>query len=219
MEGINNKFVVAPMIWPITQDGALTSAVINMEGYDQADIYIQIGTVTKAGAVTLEKGRVAGTVATALAFERYFSTGFIIEYNRPSVDAPAAVGETVTGAGAGSGVIAQDLGNKLVCYSYNGTTFVDDEVLTFSGGKTARAVGIQKHTDIMVPRPVVADTFNAENLAAKTYCIPVTAAMLGDGFKFVEVNIGDMDATGVAVFAVMSGPRCANTPPLRAVGA
>ena len=98
----------------------------------------------------------------------------------------------------------KDLGNKLICYAFNGTTFVDNEVLTFSGGKTAAANGIQKNEDIMVPRTATSNTFNLAAVASKQYVIPLDAADLGDGYDCFQVEIADCDtATHVAIFAIM----------------
>jgi hypothetical protein len=214
MEG---KSVVIPLVWPITQDGALVSDAISLKNYNHADIYIQIGTVTKAGAVTLQQGKAVASVATALPFTRYLSTGFILDYDGASVDTPAAAGETVTGAGGGIGYVARDLGGRLECYAFNGTTFVDNEVLTFSGGKTAVANGIQKNEDIMIPRTAALNTFDCAAVANKQYCIPVNGSMLTEGYDCVEVNIADMDATGVVAFAVLSEPRYLGDPPETAI--
>jgi hypothetical protein len=217
MNGINKDFVVVPLIWPISQDGALTSDIFSMKNYDQADIYIQIGTVTKAGAVTLSQGTVVSTAATSLPFVNYFSTGFILDYDGASTDVPAAAGETATGAGGGIGYVYKDLGNRLICYAQNGTAFVDNEVLTFSGGKTAVVNGTLKNEDIMVPRTAASDTFNATAVANKTYCIPVNGSMLTDGYDTIKVSIADMDTTGVGCFVVLSNPRYVGNPPETAI--
>jgi hypothetical protein len=214
MEQINNNHVVVPISWTNTQDGALVGDIISMKNYRQADFYIMIGdTIGKAGAVTLQKGVSVSSAATACAFTRYFSTGFVLEYDGASVDTPAAQGETVTGAGGGIGYVHRDLGGKLICYAYNGTTYVDNEVLTFSGGKTAVANGIQKNEDIMVPRTASSNTFDIAAVAYKMYCIPFTADMLGDGYDCVELNIADLDTTDLAAWVVLSGARyMAETP-------
>lgn len=208
MEQNNNKNVVVPLLWPDSQDGALVADILSMKNYRQADIYIMIGdTIGKAGAVTLQKGTSVSSAATSLAFSRYKSTGFILDYDGASVDTPAAAGETVTGAGGGIGYVYRDLGNRLVCYAHNGTTFVDNEVLTFSGGKTAVANGIQKNEDILVPRTATSNTFDIAAVASKTYMIPVSAEDLGDGYDCLELNVADLDTTKLCAFAVLSKPR------------
>ena len=215
MRGINGLNEVVPLVFPITQDGAEVSAIFSMKNYDKADIYIMIGTVTKAGAVTLSQGAKVAAAATSLSFTKYFSTGFILDYTGGSVNTPAAEGETVTGSGGGVGYVKKDLGGtagRLICYAYNGTTFVTGETLTFSGGKTAVANGIQKNEDIMVARTAASDTFNAAAVAAKTYCIPINGAMLTEGNTSVKVSIADMDTTGVVAFAVLGDPRYIGSP-------
>jgi len=214
MNRINADHVVVPLIWAYSHDGAIASDIINMKDYAQADIYLMIGAVTKAAAVTLEQGPSVSSATASLSFVNYFSTGFILEYDGASTITPAAAGETVTGAGGGIGYVYKDFTNKLVCYAYNGTTFVDNEVLTFSGGKTAVANGIQKYEDLMVPRVAASDTFNIAAVANKMYCIPVRSSMLTDGNTCVELNIADADTTLYAAWAVMSEPRyIGETPP------
>ncbi len=212
MDGINAKYVNVPLIWPITQDGALVSDIMSMKNVDQADIWIHIGTMTKAGAVTLHQGPSVSSAAVTLGFTRYLSTGFILDYDGQSVDTPAAADETVTGAGGGVGYVYKDLGGRLICYAYNGTTFVDNEVLTFSGGKTAVANGIQKNEDIMVPRTATANTFNCAAVANKSYCIPIHGSMFTDPNDCIELNIADMDSTGVTAYAVCTLNRYAGDP-------
>jgi hypothetical protein len=208
MQKENNVIKTVPLLWPDSQDGALASDIISLKKHPQADIYIMIGaTIGKAGAVTLHKGTSVSSAATALAFSRYLSTGFVLDYDGESVDTPAAAGETVTGAGGGIGYVYRDLGNRLICYAFNGTTFVDNEVLTFSGGKTAVANGIQKNEDIMVPRTATSNTFDIAAVGNKMYCIPINAADLGDGYDCLELNVADLDTTELAAWVVLSDAR------------
>ncbi len=218
MEGINNKFVVVPLIWAQQHDGAVASDIISLKIYNHADIFLMIGdTLGQAAAVTLHKGPSVSSATVALAFTKYFSTGFVLEYDGASVSTPAAVGETVTGAGGGIGYVYKDLGDKVICYAYNGTTFVDNEVLTFSGGKTAVANGIQKNTDIMVPRTAASNTFNIQAVADRLYCIPIDADMLGEDYDCLELNVADANTTDWAAFAVLSELRCAAEIPETAI--
>jgi len=209
MQKINNDFVVVPLTFPtVDQTGTISSDIFSMKNYRHAEIVIQVGPIGKAAAVTLNKSAAVAAATVALAFSRYLSTGFVLEYDGASVDTPAAAGETVTGAGGGIGYVYQDFGGKLVCYAYNGTTYVDNEVLTFSGGKTAVANGIQKNEDIMVPRTASSNTFNLAAVASKQYVIPIDADDLLDGYDCAQVEIADCDtATHVAIFAILSEPR------------
>lgn len=217
MDGINAKYSCVPLIWAQSNDGALVADVISMKNYNQADIWLMIGSVTKAGAVTLQQGTAVGSAATALSFANYYSTGFVLKYDGASVSTPAAAGETVTGAGGGIGYVYKDLGDRVICYAFNGTTYVDNEVLTFSGGKTAVADGIQINEDIMVPRTASSNTFDAAAVANKMYCIPVHGSMLTDGYDCVELNVADMDTTLVAAWAILSEPRYAADVPETAI--
>lgn len=209
MDGINRLFVKVPMTFPtVDQTSTVSSDIISLKNYNHVDLYITVGPIGKAAAVTLDKSSSVSAATADCAFTRYYSTGFILEYDGASVSTPAAAGETVTGAGGGIGYIYKDQGNRLICYAYNGTTFVDNEVLTFSGGKTAVANGIQKNEDIMVPRTATSNTFDLAAVASKQYCIPIDSAMLGDGYDCIQVEIADCDtATHLAIDAILSSPR------------
>jgi hypothetical protein len=209
MNKINKDYVVVPMTFPtIDQTGTISTDILSMKNYKHADIVIQVGPIGKAAAITLDKSSAVAAASADLAFSKYFSTGFVLEYDGASVDTPAAAGETVTGAGNGVGYVYKDLGGKLICYAFNGTTFVDNEVLTFSGGKTAVANGIQKNEDIMVPRTAASDTFDIAAVASKQYIIPLESEDLGDGYDCFQVEVADCDtATHVSIFAILSGPR------------
>jgi hypothetical protein len=219
MQQENNTIHTVPILWADSQDGALVGDVISMKNYRQADFYIMIGaTIGKAGAVTFHKGTaVGGSPSTALAFTRRLETGFVLKYDGPSVDTPAAAGETISGAGGGAATIVKDTGTALICYGYNGTTFVDNETVTCSGGKTVVADGIQVNEDIMVPVAVSSNTFNVNAAGYKLYCIPISAEDLGDGYDCVELNVADLDTTELAAWAVLSGPRFMADPPETAI--
>jgi len=215
MQKINNDYVIVPLLFAQQHDGALVGDVISMKNYRQADIFLMIGnTVGQAAAVTLQKGTAVGSAATAMTFSRYLSTGFVLEYDGASNDVIEAAGAAFTGAGGGAGVVYKDLGNKLIAYGYNGTTFVDNEVITFTtSGRTAVANGIQKNEDILVPRTAASNTFNIAAVVDKIYCIPVSAEDLGDGYDCIELNLADANTTDLAAWAVLSEPRyMAETP-------
>lgn len=216
MNGINGAVNVVPLYWAQSKDGAWASDIISLKNFLRADICLMVGAVTKAAAVTLEQGTSVSSAATALSFERYYKTGFVLKYDGASTGTPAAAGETVTGAGAGSGTILYDLGDKVVGYAFNGTTFVDNEVLTFSGGKTAVANGIQINEDILVPLTAASNTFNIEATANRMYVIPVEASMLTDGYDCVELNVADADTTLFAAWAILY-PRYSNEIPETAI--
>jgi len=209
MQKENNMIHTVPILWADSQDGALVGDVISMKNYRQADFYVMVGAVIgKAGAITFHKGTtVGGSPSTALAFTRRLETGFMLKYDAPSVDTPAAAGETISGAGAGAATIVKDTGTHLICYAYNGTTFVDNELITCSGGKTMTADGIQINEDMLVPVAVSSNTFNVDDVGYKLYCIPISADDLGDGYDCVELNVADLDTTELAAWVVLSDPR------------
>mgnify|MGYP001347556755 FL=1 len=216
---INVDYAKVPLLFPTTdQTGAVSSDIASMKNYRHVDLCINVGPIGKATAVTLNKSAAVAAATEALAFSKYYSTGFVLEYDGASTDTPAAAGETVTGAGGGVGYVYKDLGDKLICYAFNGTTFVDNEVLTFSGGKTAVANGIQKNEDIMVPRTASSNTFNLAAVANKQYIIPIDAADLGDGYDCIQVEIADCDTvTHLSIDAIFSKPRYGSEIPETAI--
>jgi len=216
---INVDYAKVPLLFPTTdQTGAVSSDIASMKIYRHVDLCINVGPIGKATAVTLNKSAAVAAATEALAFSKYYSTGFVLEYDGASTDTPAAAGETVTGAGGGVGYVYKDLGDKLICYAFNGTTFVDNEVLTFSGGKTAVANGIQKNEDIMVPRTASSNTFNLAAVANKQYIIPIDAADLGDGYDCIQVEIADCDTvTHLSIDAIFSKPRYGSEIPETAI--
>lgn len=201
-------YQVTPLIWAYSHDGAIASDIISLKNYKQADLFLMIGAVTKAAAVTVKKGANVTTCATACAFSRFYKTGFELDYDGASNETVEAAGAAFTGAGGGAGVVFQDTGNKIIGYEYNGTTFVDNETVTFtSSGRTVVANGIQKNEDILVPMTASSNTFNIEAVANRLYKIPITSDMLGDGYDTVCLNIADADTTFYAAFAVLYGAR------------
>jgi hypothetical protein len=206
---VNIDYAKVPLLFPTTdQTGTVSSDIASMGRFGHVDLCINVGPIGKAAAVTLNKSAAVAAATEALAFTRYYSTGHLLKYDGASTDAPAAAGETVTGAGGGISYVYKDLGGLLVCYAFNGTTFVDNEVLTFSGGKTAVADGIQYNEDIMVPRTASSNTFNLAAVASKQYIIPIDAAELGDGYDCIQVEIADCDtATHLSIDAIFSKPR------------
>lgn len=219
MQQENNTIHTVPILWADSQDGALVGDVISMKNYRQADFYVMLGAVVgKTGAITFHKGTtVGGSPSTALAFTRRNETGFILKYDGPSVDTPAAAAETILGAGGGRGTIVKDTGTALICYAYNGTTFVDNETVTCSGGKTVVADGIQVNEDILIPVAVAGNTFDIDDIGYKLYHIPISAEDLGDGYDCVELNVADLDTTELAAWVVLSGPRGMADPPPTAI--
>lgn len=206
---INVDYAKVPLTFPtVDQTSTVSSDIASMKNYGHVDLVITVGSIGKAAAVTLEKSAAVAAASTSLSFTKYYSTGFVLEYDGASTNTPAAAGETVTGAGGGIGYVYKDLGDKLICYAYNGTTFVDNETLTFSGGKTASANGIQKNEDIMVPRTASSNTFDLAAVSNKQYIIPIDAADLGDGYDCIQVEIADCDTvTHLAIDALFSKPR------------
>jgi len=212
MQGINRLFVKVPMTFPTTdQTSTISSDIISLKNYNHVDLYITVGSIGKAAAVTVEKSAAVAAATVACAFTKFLSTGCILKYTSPSVSTIAAKDETIAGAGGAAATLSQDTGTELIMHSWDGDTFVDGETVTLSGGKTVVANGIQINEDIMVPRDTASATTYTFDLAAvanRQYCIPIDADMLGEGYDCVQIEIADCDtATHLSIDAVLSEPR------------
>jgi len=216
MHGINNLYTVVPLVFPVDNAGTVTSNIISLKNYNQAEIYIMTAAaMTKTSAVTLHQGVSVSSCATSLSFTKYYQTGCKLKYDGASSSVAAAAGETATGAGTGVGTVYEDRGGVLILYDWNSTAFVDNEVLTFSGGKLAVVDGVLYDEDIMVPTDAVSDTFNITQVLDlnKLYCIPVNGAMLNQGMDCIELNLSDCDSpTLLAAWVILSEPRYAGMP-------
>lgn len=214
--GLNNKYVVVPLWFPIDKNGGGVSDIISIARYDHAELYIMTGAaVTQTATVTVLQGVSVTTCATALNFSLYYQTGFVLKYDGANRSDGSAAGVTVAGAGGGSGLIYEDLGDRVVCYDYNQTTYVDNEVLTFSDGKTAVADGIQINEDIMIPRTTATNNFaiTAVTDIHTTYCIPINGAMLVDGNDCIALSITDpLTPSLMVAYAILSNSRFGQTP-------
>ncbi|MCJ7564813.1 MAG: hypothetical protein MUP52_09525 [Candidatus Aminicenantes bacterium] len=223
MHGLNSKYVVVPGWFPKDAGGgARASDIISLKNYSQAEIYLMVGdTITAAMDVTLHQGTSVSSCATALPFEKYYQTGIMLKYDGASSGFPAARGETATGAGTAVGTVYEDKGGILVLYDHNVTAFVDNEVLTFSGGKTAVVDGVLYNEDIMVPTElaVAVNTFSITNIpdVNKIYCIPVNSKMLNQGMDCIEVNVSDPTLALMAIWFILSEPRFMTNPPPTAI--
>lgn len=212
MQEVNKSYVFVPLFFPTSdQTSTISSDIISLKNYNHVDLFITVGSaIGKAAAVTLNKSASVAAATVSLPFTKFLSTGFILKYDGPSTGVIATSGETISGAGGGAGTIYKDTGTELICYGYNGTTFVDNETVTLSGGKTVVANGIQINEDIMVPRSTASATTYTFDLAAvanKRYCIPIDSAMLGEDYDCCQVEIADCDtATYITIDAILSEP-------------
>ncbi len=218
MLGLNNKYAVVPGWVPVDKTGGGSSDGISLKNYHQAEVYIITGAaVTQTAAVTMEQGVTVTTCTTALPFELYYTTGMMLKYDGASTGVAAAPGETAQGAGGGIMTINEDLGGILIGHWDNVTAFVNDEVLTFSGGKLAVVDGIRYNEDIMVPTALAAgvDTFNITQVldVNKIFMVPINSSMLNEGMDCIELVIGDPLTPSLMVcFYILSQPRYAGLP-------
>ena len=212
MEGYAKKYHLAVGWNPIDKNGGGSSDIICLKNYQMAEFWIITGAaVTASAAVTMWQGQSVAAAATALGFTRYFDSGCRLKYDTVTVStAAAAAGETVTGAGAAVGTVYEDTGGEVILYNRNETAYVDNEVLTFSGGKLAAAYGTLFDEDIMIPRVATANTFTITLVhdANRRFMVPISAAMLTPPNDCVMLTIGDPGTPSLmCCFAVLSEPR------------
>jgi hypothetical protein len=223
MHGINNKYAVIPLWYPQDKGGGGVSNIISLKNYNQAELYLMTGAVITASAtVTIHQGVSVSSCATALAFTYFYQTGFMLKYDGASTSVPAAAGEILSAPGSGAGVVVEDRGGVLVCYGMDTPhAFVDNEVLTFSGGKTAVVDGVIYNEDIMVPTVLAAGVnqvvLELVHDVQKIYCFPVNGAMLNPGMDCIELNLSDPTGGIMAAFAILSEPRYIGLPPETAI--
>lgn len=215
---LNTDYAVVPLTFPVDHAATLVSDIISLKNYSQAEIYFMTAAAfTKTAAVTMQQGNAVDSCATALGFTRYYETGMMLNYDGASTTVAAASLETAQGAGGADMTILEDTGKTLIEWWDDVTAFVDNEVLTFSGGKTAVVDGIRYNEDIMLQKilAVGVNTFNVTQVldVNKIYMIPITSAMLAENMDCIELNIADMDSpTLLAAWAILSDPRFATQP-------
>jgi len=219
MEGYGKKYHLAVGWNPIDKNGGGQSDIVCLKGYEMAEFWIITGAaVTATAAVTMFQGTSVATAATALGFTRYFDSGCRLAYDGGSVDTPAAAGETAIGASAASGYVYQDAGGKtgvVTLYGRDETAYVDNEVLTFSGGKTAVVNGVLYDEDIMIPRAATGNTFDITLVhdANRRFMVPISASMLTPPNDCVALTIGDPGTPSLmCCFVVLTECRYANMP-------
>jgi hypothetical protein len=193
---------IVPAVWPVDFNTAANPGdYVSMKNYKKCLVSIMQNTAAGTAAVTLVQARnVAATGAKALAFNRYYMTGIKLNYTSPT--GMFTVGETVTGAGGGSGVVYKDTGSYLLLYTVNATAFVDTELLTGgTSGTTATCSGTNTHEDILLPVDLAAgvNTFTIPAVANRKYVIPIDASMLDadNDYDCVRVNIAQATAAGI----------------------
>ena len=218
MLGLNKQYAVVPLTFPVDHAATLVSDIISLKNYHQAEVYLMTGgTFVKTAAVTMQQGNAVNSAATALGFTRYYETGMMLDYDGASTGVAAASLETAQGAGGADMTILEDTGKTLIGWWDDVTAFVNNEVLTFSGGKTAVVDGIRYNEDIILPKALTAgvNTFNITQVldVNKIFMIPINSSMLADGMDCIELNIADMDSvTVLAAWAILSQPRYAGLP-------
>jgi hypothetical protein len=170
--------------------GANAGDYISLKNAIRAAVSIDIGVTTGTCVVTMAQAKdVAATATKTLSFTKYWMSGTKLRYT--GATGLFTVGETVTGAGGGSGVVYADSGSYLYLYTVNATAYVDGETLT--GGTsaiTASADGIGIDEDIMLP-VTCASTFTIPAVSNKKYWIEINPSELdvANGFDCVKVHL------------------------------
>lgn len=216
---------VVPSVPPGTAaENALVHAGdwVSLKNYNRCSVVMRIGTSVTTRTLRLQQAtNVAGAGAAALNFTAVWRTGFRLYFDpttRNAID--YVVGEVVTGAGAGTGVIHSIHGDHLVCHTHNGTVFVASEVITGAAGGTANllAANFYVDEDILCRETVAAgNTFVAPAVSDKTYVIEIKASDLNvtNGFDCVLADIsavGAADDTARSVEYILSGARFKQEP-------
>ncbi len=219
MDKLNNKYSIVQGFSNVDKTGGGASDIISMKNYNLAEIYLITGAALATGTITVHQGISVSSCATALAFTRYYESGCKLKYDGASTETPAAAAEIVTGAtNTALGTVYEDKNGELILYNRtNNLVYVDNEVLTFSGGKTAVANGALYDEDIMVPRVATANTFTLTTAIDinKIYMIPIHSSMLNiaAGMDCIELNLTTFAGASVMTcFFILSEPRFSGTP-------
>ncbi len=218
---------VVPSVPPgVAAENALVHAgdYISLKNYNRCSVVMQMGsTVVTTRTLRIQQARnVAGAGAKALTFEAIWRTGARLNFDPTTRNALAfVVGEVVTGAGGGTGVIHQIHADHLIIHTWNGVAFVASELITGAAGATANllAAGFYVHEDILCrdELPAAVNTFVAPAVPGMTYVVEIAASMLdvSEGFDCILADIsavGGADDTGRSVTYILSEPRYANEP-------
>ena len=218
-------FTVVPSVPP--GDAAANALVhagdwVSLKNYNRCSVVMRVGTAVTTRTLRLQQAtNVAGAGAAALNFTHVWRTGFRLYFDPTTGNATDfVVGEAVTGAGAGAGVIHSIHGDHLVCHTHNGTVFVASELITGAAGATANllAANFYVDEDILVRQTVAAgNTFVAPAVSDKTYVIEFNAADLNvpAGYDCILADIsavGAADDTARSVEYIMSGARYKEEP-------
>lgn len=211
MEGLHKLYYPHTIYNPVDHDGTVASDMVSMKGFDNCDIHISVGVAGNTCVVTLDKDvAVGGSGTTTLAFTNYYVTGIRIPINTWNGTAWTTAGETVTGASL-SATFAEFTGSELLMYDWNGSSVVNGELLT--GGTstaTALAEGTAEYEDVLIKRTATGNAITMSNINNIEYIIPITAAMLGDGYDCFHVDFADPSGAAqvqISVVAIFTNQR------------
>jgi len=210
MHGIGEKYNIVSLYHPVAADGGTASDKLNMKGWENCDIVITSGVAAGTMAITLDKDTaVGGSGATALAFTTYYVTGIKVPVKSRN-DIAFSAAETITATGGLSATFREDIGSHILMTDWNGTTIVDAETMTGgTSGATGVIIGAYEYEDVLIKMTAASNTFNVTATNNQTYIIPISAAMMGDGYDVLEIDMADPSSGTVitSVHAVLTGVR------------
>jgi hypothetical protein len=196
---------------------------VSLKNYNRCSVVLRIGAAVTTRTLRIQQAtNVAGAGVKALNFEALWRTGARLCFDSASRnEINYVVGEAVTGAGGGSGVIHSIHADHLVIHTHNGIAFVAGEVITGAAGATANllAAGFYVDEDILCRQklPAAVNTFVAPAVSNKTYVFEFAAEDLdaAGGFSCLLADIsavGAADDTARSVEYILSQPRYKNEP-------
>ncbi len=213
-----------------TNNGVHAGRWINLAKYGKATIvYLNGDTLATERDIRLREATDnAGAGAQGLDFSHIYRLGARVYFDPATVVGTFQVGEALTCATGGSGVINSIQSDHFVIYIDDDTTAFDNGVLLTGGTSTAtatsHATNALRDTDILIRHEVLAgervaaalNTFESnDDVDEDVYVIEVDAADLTDGYTHINADIdgvGAADDTGRAMFVILGGKRYAGEP-------
>ncbi|MFA7462327.1 MAG: hypothetical protein WCY59_04180 [Anaerovoracaceae bacterium] len=195
---------------PAARTAATTGTYISLKNYPRCGIVLNVGATAGLGTATLrvrQATSVAGAGAASLNFNAVWRTGARLYFTPSTLTGTFQVGEAVTGAGGGAGVIHSIHADHLVIRNFNNTAFVASELITGgTSGATANltATNFYGDDDILVRQELAAATnqFNFPTIANKIYVVDIDASTLdvNNGYDCIEAGCATVGAT--ATFSI-----------------
>ena len=200
--GINGAYHIIQALAPINSTGAKAGDTICMKGYNHADTIINVGVAGGTQTVSFDKMTSVGSAGTTtLAFTDYFVTGskiYVTNWNGTAwTDDETVTGDTLSGS------LEKFWGDSMTLFEVT-TGVVALETLTGgTSGATATAVDANEYEDVLVKRIAGSNTFTMTTTNNLMYIVPISAAMLGDGYDCFQCDLGAQGSGVVAGITVV----------------